>query len=734
MRVLLLFRGAPGCGKSTFIEKNGLKPYTISADDIRLLCQSPELDINGYPKISQKNDVTTWSVLNKILEVRMRNGDFTVIDATNSKTVEMNKYKELAKKYRYRIYIIDMTDLPIDECKRRNASRTELKQVPDEVIDKMYSRFETQSIPSGIKALKPQELNTIWWYPVDFSQYKQVHIIGDVHGCYTALLLYIGNIKDDHMYVFVGDYIDRGIENAETMHYLYELSKLPNVWFCEGNHERWLHDYGNGTVAKSKEFEFVTKPQLINGNFTKQMAREFYRRLTQCCYFTFHGDEFLITHGGLSKMPTNLTQIATKQMIFGVGDYEDSEAVAKSFARNSAPYEHQIHGHRNITDVKIDEYGTRTFNLEGKVEFGGCLRCLEIVNSDDGILFNPVYTQNPVFKEPEPVAENVDMSVYELVQKMRENRYIDEKKFGRISSFNFGKKAFKDWNWTKEINRARGLYIDTANYKIVARAYDKFFAVEEVRETTASSLQRNLIFPLIAYRKENGFLGIVSWNEEINDLLITSKSNISSAHTEYLKDMFYAKYNEETINKIKEYIKKHDVSFVFECCDIKNDPHIIEYGENNLYLLDIVKNQIEFEKLPYEELSKLAYAFGMKVKEKAYTLNSWQEFTDWFKEIGSKDWKYNGEYIEGFVVEDTSGFMFKIKLQYYKMWKHLRKVAQDTIKYGNIKYTGSLLTPLENKFFGWCKQKYSLTDEEKEQLPRDICSLRKMFFEDLSQN
>lgn len=85
MRVLLLFRGAPGCGKSTFIEKNGLKPYTISADDIRLLCQSPELDINGYPKISQKNDVTTWSVLNKILEVRMRNGDFTVIDATNSK-------------------------------------------------------------------------------------------------------------------------------------------------------------------------------------------------------------------------------------------------------------------------------------------------------------------------------------------------------------------------------------------------------------------------------------------------------------------------------------------------------------------------------------------------------------------------------------------------------------------------------------------------------------------------
>lgn len=38
MRVLLLFRGAPGCGKSTFIDKNGLRPYALSADEIRLQC------------------------------------------------------------------------------------------------------------------------------------------------------------------------------------------------------------------------------------------------------------------------------------------------------------------------------------------------------------------------------------------------------------------------------------------------------------------------------------------------------------------------------------------------------------------------------------------------------------------------------------------------------------------------------------------------------------------------
>lgn len=39
MRTLLLFRGAPGCGKSTYIKEHDLEKYTLSADTIRLMCQ-----------------------------------------------------------------------------------------------------------------------------------------------------------------------------------------------------------------------------------------------------------------------------------------------------------------------------------------------------------------------------------------------------------------------------------------------------------------------------------------------------------------------------------------------------------------------------------------------------------------------------------------------------------------------------------------------------------------------
>lgn len=45
------------------------------------------------------------------------------------------------------------------------------------VIDRMYARFATQKIPSGVKVIRPEELNEIWLKKVDFSGYKRVHHI-----------------------------------------------------------------------------------------------------------------------------------------------------------------------------------------------------------------------------------------------------------------------------------------------------------------------------------------------------------------------------------------------------------------------------------------------------------------------------------------------------------------------------------------------------------------------------
>ena len=166
MRTLLLFRGAPGCGKSTFIDAHGLRPYALSADDIRQTLRSPMQTADGSVQICQDNEKEVWELLYRMLEKKKKKGEFTVIDATNSKTSEMNKYKDLCGEYRYRMFCIDMTDLPIDECKRRNAGRIPLKRVPEEVIDKMYSRFKTQGKTSGwVEVSKDNFWNSLLFSP-----------------------------------------------------------------------------------------------------------------------------------------------------------------------------------------------------------------------------------------------------------------------------------------------------------------------------------------------------------------------------------------------------------------------------------------------------------------------------------------------------------------------------------------------------------------------------------------
>ena len=263
MRTLLLLRGSPGCGKSTWIERNGLKPFALSADDIRMMCASPSLNALGQYEISQANDTVVWSTLFKLLEIRMQNGEFTVIDATNSKTSEMNRYKELCAAYKYRIFCVDFTDIPIETAKERNRQREMLKRVPDEAIDKMYARFQTQKIPSGITVIKPDELDKVWMRQFDMSAYRRIHVIGDIHGCNTVLQEYLGgDLKDDEFYIFLGDYIDRGLENVEVVQFLLSIYEKPNVLLLEGNHERWLWAWANLRWSPPRSW---TPPDWISG-------------------------------------------------------------------------------------------------------------------------------------------------------------------------------------------------------------------------------------------------------------------------------------------------------------------------------------------------------------------------------------------------------------------------------------------------------------------------------------
>ena len=73
--------------------------------------------------------------------------------------------------------------------------------------------------------------------------------------------------------------------------------------------------------------------------------------------------------------------------------------------------------------------------------------------------------------------------------------------------------------------------------------------------------------------------------------------------------------------------------------------------------------------------------------------------------------------------------MVKLKLAYYNLWKYLRGVSYKVLRRGHLdgKETSSLTTPLMNQYYAWLKRIYAET-EDKESIPRDICSLRKLFY------
>ncbi len=728
MRILLLLRGSASCGKSTWIAQHGLKPYALSADDIRLLCQSPVMLPDGTQGISQDNDSVVWKTLFAILEVRMQRGDFTVIDATNSKTSEMNRYKEMCETYRYRIFCVDFTDIPIEEVKRRNANREVFKRVPEAVIDNMYSRFRTQKIPSGIKVIRPDELDMVWTRLFDMSSYKRIHHIGDIHGCNTALQKYLadnGGIKDDEMYIFIGDYIDRGLENAETVEFLMSVMNRKNVLMLEGNHERWLWYWANDAAGRSREFELITRPRLDAAKLDKKQVRQLYRKFGQCAYYRYNDKIFLVTHAGLSTLPENLSFVATEQMIKGVGSYNDFEIIAETFFDTTPDNCYQIHGHRNTKQLPV-QVNDRVFNLEGQVEYGGCLRCVQV--DAEGI--HCIEVPNEVYKTPEMHSEQTvaESSVADVIMALRRNKYIQEKKFGNISSFNYTDKAFYDRVWDAQTTKARGLYLDTMKGKVTARAYDKFFNINERPETKFEMLQHKLQFPVTAYVKENGFLGIASYDEYEDALFLASKSTIDSQYAGYFQEMVRKKVTPEHLEKMKRYCKENEVSFVFECVDMENDPHIIEYPESRLFLLDIVYNKMEFEKYGYEDMCHVAGRLGLEPKERAAELASWQEFFDWYYEVMEADYEYQGRKIEGFVIEDSAGYMTKLKLTYYNFWKFMRSVSHEAIRKGYITKTSALTTPLANEYYAWVKKLHDV--EDRESLPKDICTLRRMFYDD----
>ena len=673
MRTLLLLRGTQASGKSTWVAENNLEPYTLSADKIRLNIANPVLNEDGSIEISQKYNKLTWELLYKYLEMRMENGDFTIIDATHSDIKLMNKYRDLANTYKYTIYYLEF-DTPLEECLKRNRERVGYKYVPEKVIERTWETIKNnEKLPSVLKKINSID-EIINFYTADVNEYKKVIIIGDIHSCAEPLKEVLKDFSEENLYVFVGDYFDRGIQAVETFKIILDLLEKPNIIFIEGNHEnnsvkKFIYDEEKYT----KSFDETTLQPLLKEfelDYIKAGLKKIYKRLRQCFTFEFRGKKFLCTHGGLPLVP-KLTLVSAREMIKGVGKYETEigEIYSENYKKGLCQDFIQVHGHRGIND------GEYSYCLEGRVEFGGELKVLTIDNDGNiekyGIK-NDVYNRG--LKLPmSGVTEKVEKfnTANELINEMIGHKFITVKECDyNLISLNFNREAFNKKKWNDLTIKARGLFVDRDSGEVKIRSYNKFFNFGE-RHVNLGYLNKYATYPIRVFKKYNGFLGLASVID--GNIVFASKSVTSGKY----KDIFQNIWNKVEA-EVKELLKKtmieNNCTAVFEVVSPEYDPHIIKYDKEHLYLLDFIENKLDIDThnidLEFSENLMKKVEFSSTILTKKELITKLENYNELYNFLDEK--AKSLEEFEGYVLCDNSGLMFKFKLPYYMLWKERR--------------------------------------------------------------
>ena len=148
MKSLILLRGLPGSGKSTYA-KNFIKGKDIeylSSDELRAVYGTGEDDQSVTPIV--------FGHIKRKVDEFLKDGKNVLVDATNVNRRERSDYINSAKKYGAKVvahvFKMDRAGLIARNQKRGSEGG---RVVPDWVIDKMLNKYEEPSFDEGIDVI-----------------------------------------------------------------------------------------------------------------------------------------------------------------------------------------------------------------------------------------------------------------------------------------------------------------------------------------------------------------------------------------------------------------------------------------------------------------------------------------------------------------------------------------------------------------------------------------------------
>jgi len=152
MATLVITRGLPGCGKTTFarawVAEDREHRARVNRDDVRMMLDHGEF-VKGVtePRVIAARDAAILALLRKDVSV--------ICDDTNLPQRVARDLARLASRAGATFDVVDMTGIPWKECITRDAARTDKKPVGGPVIVDMRTRYlDGRSCPLPL----PEEL------------------------------------------------------------------------------------------------------------------------------------------------------------------------------------------------------------------------------------------------------------------------------------------------------------------------------------------------------------------------------------------------------------------------------------------------------------------------------------------------------------------------------------------------------------------------------------------------
>lgn len=134
MTRLIVTRGLPASGKTTFARKLQPGVVRVNRDDLRRM-------LHGSRLFTQWAEGQVTTAQRAQVEALLRARADVCVDDTNLRSKTVREWSELAARFGATFEVHDFTDVPLAECLRRDAERPEEDRVGEDAIRRMHDRY-----------------------------------------------------------------------------------------------------------------------------------------------------------------------------------------------------------------------------------------------------------------------------------------------------------------------------------------------------------------------------------------------------------------------------------------------------------------------------------------------------------------------------------------------------------------------------------------------------------------